>query len=304
METPRVIAIRRDNLFSPNHIGNDRLIFDGVITELITAGFKIAVYHEDEFLAITQPIEVDQIITMARNKTLVAKLQAYERSGVHVINSAYGIENCYRTNMVNGLMAAGIPHPKSYQVSTEEHTDAYFNDFDGKGVWVKRGDFHAIHREDVSFAATLDEYRHIVNEYALRGIESAVVCEHLLGDLVKFYGVRETDFFYWFYPYDLRHQKFNDYEKYNGVTRHHPFDEDLLKATAVKASEALGVHIYGGDAIVGKDGRFQIIDLNDWPSFAPCRADAAYAISSFISNALMSSTFLSKKHVVPHGENQ
>ena len=46
------------------------------------------------------------------------------------------------------------------------------------------------------------------------------------------------------------------------------------------------VKIYGGDAIVAADGSISIIDWNDWPSFAPCRAEAAPHIAKCIINAI------------------
>ncbi|MDE6130067.1 MAG: hypothetical protein K2F74_00615, partial [Muribaculaceae bacterium] len=42
-----------------------------------------------------------------------------------------------------------------------------------------------------------------------------------------------------------------------------------------QAADALGVMIYGGDCIVGADGSLSVIDFDDWPSFAPCRNEAA-----------------------------
>ena len=44
----------------------------------------------------------------------------------------------------------------------------------------------------------------------------------------------------------------------------------------------LTVHVYGGDSIVSPDGTIRIIDFNDWPSFAPCRKEAAIAIGKTI----------------------
>ena len=41
------------------------------------------------------------------------------------------------------------------------------------------------------------------------------------------------------------------------------------------AAIGLNIYIYGGDAIVDREGKFHIIDFNDWPSFAPCRDIAA-----------------------------
>ena len=54
-----------------------------------------------------------------------------------------------------------------------------------------------------------------------------------------------------------------------------PFDEAELRLLCHKAAEVLNIHIYGGDCIVSEDGVMRIIDFNDWPSFAPCREEAA-----------------------------
>jgi glutathione synthase/RimK-type ligase-like ATP-grasp enzyme len=94
--------------------------------------------------------------------------------------------------------------------------------------------------------------------------------------------VRGTDFFYWFYPYDNNHHKYTEYEAINGQSHHYTFSPESLQVTANEAAKALQVDIYGGDAIVEKNGLFNIIDLNDWPSFAPCRDVAAIAIADRI----------------------
>jgi hypothetical protein len=40
--------------------------------------------------------------------------------------------------------------------------------------------------------------------------------------------------------------------------------------------------VFGGDVIVGPSGELTLIDLNDWPSFAPVRDTAAAAIAAYI----------------------
>jgi hypothetical protein len=52
-----------------------------------------------------------------------------------------------------------------------------------------------------------------------------------------------------------------------------------LQRVSAAAADALGLMIYGGDAIVDSEGKFHLIDLNDWPSFRICREDAARAIA-------------------------
>ena len=276
-----ILGVHRNRKFSPNHIGNDDAIFSLTAKALGEMGYRVDMCCEDEFLAMEE-VPHRQIFTMARQKHVVAKLQKLENEGRTVVNSAFGIENCYRTNLTRKLDVYQIPVAESFIVPTGHIEDEVFDKIESKGYWVKRGDFHAIHKEDVSFAASREEAKGILREYALREIPDAVVSRHLVGDLVKFYGVRGTDFFYWFYPYDHNHHKYADYQQVNGNSVYYPFDAAGLQSTATRAAEGVGIDIYGGDAIVTKDGRFYIIDLNDWPSFAPCRDEAAGEIAKRI----------------------
>ena len=281
MNITEILGVHRNRKFSPNHIGNDDAIFSLTAQALEKLGCKVQLISENEFLEMEQ-VTQQYIFTMARQKEVVRKLQVAEENGAIVVNSGFGIENCFRTNMTNGLVENGIPYPKSFVVDTTYDGDEVFEALPGKGFWIKRGDFHAIHKEDVTFTYTKKEAKEILREYALREIPDAVISEHLMGDLVKFYGVYGTDFFFWFYPYDHNHHKYADYESVNGKSVHFPFDEDNLKKVAGDSAAAVGVDIYGGDAIVARDGSFHIIDLNDWPSFAPCREEAAGHIASVI----------------------
>ena len=279
-ESPKLkfAAVRRGNQYSPNHIGNDAAIFNMTVDRLKEKNCEIKVYSEQEF----QGAHVDSgvIFSMARDTCSIAKLQELEDKGLKIINSGYGINNCTRAKMTRLLLDNEIPYPKSLIVSTREPLPEAALEL-GDFCWVKRGDFHAIHYEDVTYARNGKEAENILNEFALRGIPSAVLNEHLKGDLVKFYGVKNTGFFYWFYPNDLNHSKFG-LEAINGKAKGIPFDEEYLKKICTKAAEVLSIYIYGGDCVVDKSGNIYIIDFNDWPSFAPCRADAAPYIAQCI----------------------
>ena len=72
----------------------------------------------------------------------------------------------------------------------------------------------------------------------------------------------------------MHHSKFG-LEVINGTAKGIPFDEAQLRLLCHKAAEVLNIHIYWGDCIVSEDGVMRIIDFNDWPSFAPCREEAA-----------------------------
>ena len=55
-----------------------------------------------------------------------------------------------------------------------------------------------------------------------------------------------------------------------------------MKNICQRAAEELNVVIYGGDCIVSPEGEMRIIDFNDWPSFAPCRNEAAPHIAKAV----------------------
>jgi NDP-sugar pyrophosphorylase family protein len=272
-------AIRRGNQYSPNRIGNDAAIFNLTIDYLRKKNCEVTAYSEQEFQdapLVAAPI----IFNMARDTRTISKLQELEAEGRKVINSGYGISNCTRVKMTRLLLDNQIPYPNSLIVSTDEPLPESALTL-GNFCWVKRGDSHAIHYEDVTYARNGKDAENILNEFALRGISSAVLNEHLKGDLIKFYGVRNTDFFYWFYPNDLNHSKFG-LEAINGKAAGIPFDLQYLREICTKTAEILSIHIYGGDCVITPSGNIFIIDFNDWPSFAPCRSDAAHYIAQCI----------------------
>ena len=271
MSKKTIAGIRRGNKFSPNHIGNDAAIFLLTAEELRKKGYMVNEYTESDLL--TKDIREDFLFNMARDWSSIRKLQQMEDYGKLVVNSGYGIENCTREKMTRLLMEAHFPSPRSIILRTDEDPDKALEEAGFDDCWIKRNDFHAIHREDVTYVRHLEEAKGILKEYALRGIHTAVINEHLVGDLVKFYGVTGTDFFYWFYP-NTQHSKFG-YEKINGDAHAITFDKEYLRRLCHDAAGILNLQIYGGDCIIDEDGTIRLIDFNDWPSFTPCRIEAA-----------------------------
>jgi len=293
-----IAGIRRGSQYSPNHIGNDAAIFNLTAGRLRQCGYEVKEYSEVEFLEAG--IQEAVIFNMARDTASIKKLQLLETQGHLVINSAFGIENCTRERMTRILLSNNIPHPESLILGTDEPLPLSLR-FLNTHCWVKRGDFHAIHREDVTYTRNPEETGSVLNEYALRHIKTAVINEHLEGDLVKFYGVAGSDFFYWFYPDEHSHSKFG-WERINGKAKGIAFDVDKLIEICNLASTALNIDIYGGDGVVMKDGSVKIIDFNDWPSFAPCRTLAAPHIARCIMDKISATLLKSEIHY--HGRNK
>ncbi len=266
-----IAGIRRAKVYSPHNEDNDEAIFLEVLKCLEALGHEVRVYDESDLL--DDVVEERYIYNMVRSQEAVAKLQVLEQKGVVVVNSGFGIANCGREQMTTLLLDHGVPFAPSEILDMDRIVNC--------PCWVKRADGYTVESSDVVFVNEASQLQQVLDGFVQRGIHRVVVSQHLEGDLVKFYGVADTDFFHWFYPLASNHSKFG-YEKVNGTPVGIPFSEDRLKDICIQASEVLGVEVYGGDAIVSKDGVVRLIDFNDWPSFAPCREEAAKAITQVI----------------------
>ncbi|WP_321436412.1 sugar phosphate nucleotidyltransferase [uncultured Bacteroides sp.] len=276
-----IVGINRENRFSPNKAESDALIFNKVKENLEKKGFRVRTYTERHF--IDQPMFAPVVFTMARSSMALDILDILEEENALIINSPKGIRNTGRLEMTTQLLSAEIPSPLSMILFTdklvkEQDTPTY-------PYWIKRGDGHAQVKEDVCFVQTEQEASSVLQDFHNRGIKLAVINEHLEGDLIKFYGVTENNFFYWYYPSPTINSKFG-LEAINGEAKGYKFSEEELKAYCEKASQKMGLSIYGGDCIVSPTGDIRIIDFNDWPSFAPCCEQAAEAIATLIVNKI------------------
>jgi glutathione synthase/RimK-type ligase-like ATP-grasp enzyme len=267
-------GIRRNSQYSPNQITNDGLILLKTAEELMKLGIDYKIYEESEIA--NKKINENIIFTMARGIDSLNILSEMEENGKLIINSPKSSINCYRVKMSAKLKTAGIPFPNSKVVKTNSNENYNLTDVGKKKIWIKRGDVHAIHREDVSLVYGDEELNFILKEFAHRGITEAILQEHVEGDVIKFYAVSGTNFFRWYYL--------------NG-NNNYKFDISSLKKLSEKSAELLNLLIYGGDAIVSENGAITIIDINDWPSFANFRDEA----SRYIAEKIYSTSLQYKK---------
>lgn len=261
----KIAGIRRQSRYSPNHIENDTLILMKTAENLIDMGVIVKIYEEQDLGSIE--INESVIFSMAQGERSLDKLLKLENEGRVIINTPQAAIKCFRMNMVNILPQNKIPFPKSYVLPVDNKNGISFDDFNARKIWVKRGDVHAVHREDVTLVYSEEERKNIFREFNKRGIEYAVLQEHLEGDVIKFYSIKNSSFFHWYYL--------------NGIN-HTPFDKEQLFELAYRSAEILGLDIFGGDAIISPNGSISIIDINDWPSFAPIREQSSKEIAQII----------------------
>ncbi len=265
MHDGQIVMIGRARRYSPNSTEKDAAILREVGRRLHEKGLQHTTIQED---ATDEGLPTAAVyVTMGRSETLLQQLEERERQGATVVNSPDAVRICCRRReQMERLEQAGIP------VAPREGHDGY---------WVKRGDASAQTPGDVCFCPDRERATAAEQEMKDRGITEVDTRAHVTGDLVKFYGVRGTPFFRFYYPGDDGQSKFGD-EAHNGRPHHYPFDADSLRQTADRAAELLDTDIYGGDCIIHPDGTPVIIDFNDWPSFSRCREKAAEAIATCI----------------------
>lgn len=272
----RILGISRSPRFSPNSEDRDQAIFQAVGLFLKEKGCQVDYCSEDEGESLERKLEHSELVyTMARGSDILASLAEKERQGVRIINSPQSLMSYTRGSLFRMFYKEGLPVPRTFCVHPNEQ--ASLPEQLEFPLWIKRSDECAQVKNDVRLVNNLQELHETCHEYFRRDIREALLCEHIEGELLKFYGVSGTDFFY-VYSTDTRHgfSKFG-LEHQNKVTSHHTFDKHALKKCADRAATLWDISVYGGDAVVNDNGVY-IIDFNDWPSFSACRNEAAEAI--------------------------
>lgn len=226
-----LIAISRDPRYSKSEA--DRAILLAVVHCLEQQGQDVVVMSEREFQK--SRAEGECIFGMYRDEETLKVLDKMQERGVRVIPTPEAIRHARRESHIPLLMKAGIPMPPIGNV--------------GFPCWLKKAHGWTEATSDVIFCKQQFPADIDLHDYMIQ--------KHIDGNLVKFYGVAGTDFFY-------------------------PSDNELLRDIATRGAESLSLPVYGGDAIVTPNHRIYVIDFNDWPSFAPCREEAAKAIAQII----------------------
>lgn len=282
-----VFLVSRSHVFSPNSVQRDEAIFKAVLRELKEQGEDFCCISEDELIADPSILlEADsygspKVISMGRDVRTLRILERSEAMGFMVYNepSALLADNRIQIDAVMDELGLGM---KSLGTTTDvEKIEKEI----GYPLWIKTAETSTKNIDDVRFINNKETLQKALSEFESKSGNEWILCEHIEGDLIKFYGVEGTDFFFWMYP--TQKSDFSKYgkEKHNGKPRGYGFSEENLKESLDEAAEALGMYIYGGDAVVRPDGSIVVVDFNDFPSFASCCRTAAEAIVTRVLNA-------------------
>src|SRR5271166_4574516 len=192
----RALGVYRETQFSPGKVEADAAILDSVLAELAAERFEIESVDPVRFLDLPSS-RYDLVLAMCQGREALARLATHQQGGSVVVNSALAIRNCYRDLLSAGLKRSGIPIPPGVLIGTEDSLDRRIlyglePDF---GLYVKRGDLHALHDSDVVRVEGVDQLRAALMAFAARGIKFAYVQQEVAGSLVKFYGVSGGEYF-------------------------------------------------------------------------------------------------------------
>ncbi|MEP6809555.1 MAG: hypothetical protein ABI992_04875 [Chthoniobacterales bacterium] len=262
----RLLGLYREEEFSPGrHASNDVLILEAVADCLRKRGCAVDLRSPE--VGAKQP-SADLVFSMLQGKSALEELLNWEKSGARIVNRPQAALNTHRDRLPALMQSAALSFPPTELLSTNSTRHSLQP---ADGIWLKRGDVHASVAADVQRVDSEAALAAGLNGFARRGIAQAVLQTHRAGDEIKFYGVGESDFFHWFY---------------SSTAEPYPLSEAELRSLAAQAARVAGLDIFGGDVIVAPTGELTLIDLNDWPSFAPCREAAAPAIAELILRRL------------------
>ena len=267
-----MVALYRSPSYSPNqHRCNDTAIMDAVVARLAALGWAVQGAGEADVEAGRIPA-ADHYLNMCQGPRASERLVAADLGDAVVVNRPGAVLNCHRHRLVPAMVRAGIPFPATLLLPTDAVLTAPLDTVstgNDAPIWIKRGDVHAETREDV-IAARPAQVAAAIRGFAARGVKTVALQAHVPGPIVKFYGVTGRRFFHWY----LADNPLG--EGRAGV------DGDRLAALAFAAADALGLHVFGGDAALPSPTEPVLVDINDWPSFAPVRDAAADAIAAYV----------------------
>jgi hypothetical protein len=261
----RFLGITREPVFSPGRVADDSAILHLVADALRHQGHTVAVVGGDDE-HWPEPVADTIVFAMCQGPHALERMQGWEARGVRIVNRPEGILNCQRHRTVPALVQAGTAFPESLLVETAA-VAALPDWIAERGAWVKRGDVHAMESDDVVFADSVDAVRGALRRFRERRVERAVVQRHVAGAVLKFYAVRGR-FFHCVLP--------------QGSAAPAPDALRRIDALGQHAAQVLNVEVYGGDCVYSANGAVTLIDLNDWPSYVPCRSQAAREIVGYL----------------------
>lgn len=277
-----VLLIYRAEEFSPNNIAKDKAILDALGQRLAMQSKEVCFVKEDD---LNEEIlhDAEFVFSMARRWKTLFKI---EKSCVRTINNPQKVRTLVNSRELTMELLRGsaidVPDFWAYEASEDQ---MFLCDPEIRKLlpgWVKGMHRRGVTKDDVKYVRTPLEADSEVVRMVTEGYSDIIVSRHIEGRVLKCYCITngESVWVKHFFPQDEGYTKFGD-EQYNSQNNEISAEVNEIKLTEISktVASALGLQIFGFDAILSADGRISIIDVNDWPSFSRFRDEAADEIS-------------------------
>ncbi len=265
-EITLLLGVYRERVFSPGKVREDAEILEATLAELSRRQYKASAVEVENLGRFSQ--RPSCVLSMAQSAPALRILEGWQKKGTRIINSVSSVRNSYRKPLISLLADAHIPIPAG-QVLPLEEAERRIPSRPVTSYWIKRGDVHATRAEDVVKVKSKEEWVRAISHFRRHKIGEILIQEDMEGEPMKFYGVGNGHYF-------------RAFRSSNGdeVT----LQIEDLAILARRSAEAVGLEIYGGDAIITKKGEAVLIDLNDWPSFSRCCQAGARSIAQYVED--------------------
>jgi glutathione synthase/RimK-type ligase-like ATP-grasp enzyme len=215
------------------------------------------------------PNDTHAVLSMRRDIQTLRWLETVATGSVRIINSPKSVRRCRRLNMLTRLRKHGLPVAPFQLLGTSEAPDLAFG-WPSGGVWVKRSDYHCLHQGlDVVHIPLARSLPAALEAFRGRSLTDAIVQAHAPGVTVKCYAVGSGQF-----------------RCFPEIPSLAPFVSQVV--AHIRA--VFGLDVFGVDLIVGAGPDVAIVDVNDWPSFAPCLEFGGAVIAAHALRRLRLST--------------
>ena len=276
-----VLIVSRAERFSPNAEQRDALFVERLTARLHKEGCRVLRIEEDLLVSslLKEIGDVECVANMARSHQALSFLKLMEASHVRVCNAPSALlAYPTRVSRLQALARCQVPTPSFMLYEDDEPLSDINISFP---LWVKanRLDTPGRHVARVEHATQLADY---ISKQRESGITSFSLEQHIAGQQLKFYAISSAAFFV---CYEAVQTSDCGLRVENVSTNYIPAPTVITNQLAVYAKligEHMGLQIFGGDAAIGADGVPYLFDLNDFPSFAPCREEAVEACVQYL----------------------
>ena len=257
-----ILLVHREKEHNLGSSRVDRLFIRRIGKEFRKNGFSIQ-YTEADDLQI--PENPRLILSMCRSSEIGMKIQS-ACPNVLTVNVFSATKNTLRHTLYPILEQSGFPFPETDKADINDIGEKRFP------FWVKRMDYHHLHRLDVAFVDSTEAAVAVQKHFYTLGIGAVYIQEHCPGERHKFYAIRDRR--------DGRLLYFVFRHEVSVAVR------NFVQASLPSLMDQIGLEIFGGDVIVTPKGEVRLVDINAWPSFKGFQHEATKVIVNYCQNLL------------------